>query len=147
MTEVHLGEADILRQFDERRDRFENQGLTLVQCWNEAFPRSTLPFRLVRLGGESNTLLRWRSGARARESAGRRFELIQARDIFATLPEPVRKRVLEIEQQRIAINHEYALAAYAAQQLRRLMSQRNALAQLRRLHHAASRLPNPTQRR
>lgn len=147
MTEVHLGEADILRQFDESRDRFENQGLRLVQCWNEAFPRGALTFRLVRLGGESNTLLRWRSGAGGRQAAGRRFELIQARDIFATLPEPVRNRVLEIEQQRIAINHEYALAAYAGQQLRRLLSQRDALAQLRRLHHVASRPPNPPRRR
>jgi hypothetical protein len=147
MTEVHLGEADILRQLDERRDRFENQGLTLVQCWNEAFPRGALPFRLVRLGGESNTLLRWRSGAGGRQAAGRRLELIQAMDVFAALPEPVRNRVLEIEQQRIAINHEYALAAYAAQQLRRLLSQRNALAQLRRLHHVASRPPNPSRRR
>ncbi|MDT0498604.1 hypothetical protein RM530_14735 [Algiphilus sp. W345] len=67
--------------------------------------------------------------------------------MFATLPEPVRTRLLDFERQRIAINHEYALAAYAAQQLRRLLSQRDALAQLRRLHHVASRPPNPPQRR
>jgi hypothetical protein len=133
-----------LNELERQRDQLEAEGVRLVQRWGAAFPRGTVPFRLVRLAGESNTLLRWRSSGGGREVRGGRFELIDARALFVALQDRVRIRVLEFEQHRIAINHDYAIAAYRVQRLRMLAAQRQALAELRRLHRDTTERGNPS---
>lgn len=147
MTDDRASTRELLHDLEQQRDQCAAEGVALVQRWAAAFPRGALVFRLVRLAGESNTLLRWRSCGGGRQVRGGRFELIDARDSFAALPDRVRVRVLEFEQRRIAINHEYAIAAYRVQRLRMLASQRQALAELRRLHRDASNRGNPPQPR
>lgn len=147
MIDDRASTRELLCELEQRRDQFEAQGVALVQRWAAAFPRGALAFRLVRLAGESNTLLRWRSSGTAHHVRGGRFELIDVRDSFAALPDRVRAGLLEFEQRRIAINHDYAIAAYRVQRLQMLTSQRQALAQLRRLHRDAVDHGNPSQRR
>lgn len=115
----------------QRRDQWAAEGMALVEQWHQAFPHGTIAFRLVRMTGESNTLLRWRSDARVR---GGRVELGDIPEALDALPSSVRRRVWRFEQQRIAINFEYAMAAYRAQRLDRLEAQRAALAALRGRH-------------
>lgn len=123
VTRNHLAQqqADLVRQ-----------GAEMVRAWLQRFPKGTLPFALVRLGGESNTLLRWRcSGAGCRPRGGR-FELERVVDLIAGLPAAVRARILEVEKARIELNYRYAMTTYALARLDNLERHRIALAQLRR---------------
>lgn len=138
-------QGELLHELQQQRDALAAEGLCLVQRWAATFPRGALAFRLVRLSGESNTLLRWRSNGRAAIPRGARFELIDAQDLVASLPQRARELLLDIEQQRIAINHGYAVAAYRARRLEMLLAQRDALARLRQLHghRAPQATPSP----
>lgn len=121
----------------QRQAELVQAGISLVQRWDAAFPRRAMHVRLVRLAGESNTLLRWRCSAAARSVRGGRFELIDEADLLLRLPAAVRQRLLEIERERIELNFEYALIVYQYQRMTVLMQQRSALAELRALHKAA----------
>lgn len=147
MTDDRASTRELLCELEQRRDQLGAEGVALVQRWATAFPRGALAFRLIRLAGESNTLLRWRSSGTAHGVRGGRFELIDARDSFVALPDRVRVRVLDFEQRRITINHDYAIAAYRAQRLQILAAQRQALAELRQLHRDAVDRGNPSQPR
>lgn len=132
-----------LHDLEQRRQGHGTEGMVLVQRWAQAFPRGTIPFRLVRLYGESNTLLRWRSSGKAWPVRGGRFELAAMQGQFLQLPDTVRARVLDFEQSRTRINYDYAITAYLAQRARALSEQRQALAELRRLHRAKLTQGNP----
>jgi hypothetical protein len=51
--------------------------------------------------------------------------------------------VLDFEQSRTRINYDYAIAAYLAQRARALSEQRQAMAELRRLHRIKLTQGNP----
>ena len=108
------------------------RGAGLTREWRQRFPKGSLPFTLMRLGGESNTLLRWRCSATSCRPRGARLELAQVRERITTLPAPVRGRVLQFEQARIELNYEYALVAYNLARLEDLDNHRTVLAGLRR---------------
>lgn len=124
------GSLDTLAQ---RRTDIVHRGADLVLNWRGRFRKGTLPFRLVRLGGESNTLLRWRCAGAGWLPRGGRVELPELQDILVPLPDAVRGRIWEFERRRIEINHEYALVTYAHARLVDLERHRAALAQLRLL--------------
>lgn len=121
-----------LAALTQRRQELAQRGAGLAREWKQRFPKGSLSFTLTRLGGESNTLLRWRcSGGACRPRAGR-LELAQLREGLAALPAPVRVRVLQFEQARIELNYEYALVAYQLARLEDLDKHRVVLAGLRR---------------
>lgn len=124
------GSLDTLAQ---RRTDIARQGADLVLNWRGRFRKGTLPLGLVRLGGESNTLLRWRCTGAGCLPRGGRVELSEMQDLLVPLPDAVRTRILDFERRRIEINHEYALVTYALARLVDLERHRAALAQLRRL--------------
>ena len=124
------GSLDTLAQ---RHTDIAHRGADLVLSWRRRFRKGTLPFRLVRLGGESNTLLRWRCAGAGCLPRGGRVELTELQDILVPLPDAVRGRIWDFERRRIEINHEYALLTYAHARLVDLERHRSALAQLRRL--------------
>ena len=122
----------------QRRADLAHRGAALVSEWRQRFPKGTLPINLVRLGGESNTLLRWRSSGAGHQPRGGRIEVAEAHEIICTLPAPVRARILLFEQNRIALNYEYALVVYAQARLLDLERHRTALARLRRTGNPAA---------
>ncbi len=127
----------LLQRLDElaqRRLTLDQNAQKLLAHWRSSFSASRLPFYLARLTGESLTLLRWRRTASTSGAGGRRFELLDSTD--ATLqeqPHAVRQAIFEIERQRIAINHDYALTAYEHARLIELLRQRRRLAEARKL--------------
>ncbi|MDE0855608.1 MAG: hypothetical protein OSA97_14420 [Nevskia sp.] len=132
-------EVPELREYlAQRRVSLARQGAELVGNWRQRFGKGVLPFSLVRLGGESNTLLRWRCTGAGCNPRGGRFELEQARDVIARLPAAVRARILDIEKARIELNYQYALAIYGLFRLDDLERRRTALAHLRRSEIAAN---------
>lgn len=122
----------------QQRASLARSGAELVNDWRRRFRKGVLPFGLVRLGGESNTLLRWRCTGGGCSPRGGRFELEQAGDLITGLPPAVRARILDVEKARIELNYQYALAAYALARLDDLERHRTALAQLRRSGTAAN---------
>jgi hypothetical protein len=149
MADDRVSLTEALRDWEQRSHKQLAAGVGLVQRWAEAFPASSLPFRLVRLHGESNTLLRWRRCVRKPHQArhGSRFELINDIPAFTALPVSVRSVILDFERRRIQINYEYATAAYRVQRLKALAAQHAALADLRRLHRAALEPETPSSAR
>jgi hypothetical protein len=129
----------LLAELALRRAELAQRGAVLTREWKQRFPKGTLPFTLTRLGGESNTLLRWRCSGNGCRPRGGRIELAQLRDRIAALPPPARARVLQYEQARIELNYEYALVAYAQARLVDLDRRRAVLSGLRR-----SGNPSPT---
>lgn len=103
-----------------------------MRRWAESFPRGTTGFRLARLAGESNTLLRWRKTAGDATAHGRRFELADDADLVVILPATARLRVLEFERCRIQLNYEHALVSYQIQRFTDLQRHHDALARLQR---------------
>lgn len=137
--------APSARETSELREHLAQQhaglarrGAEVVRDWRQRFRKGVLPFGLVRLGGESNTLLRWRCTGAGCQPRGGRFELEQAGDLIAGLPAAVRARILDVEKVRIELNYRYALVAYALARLDDLERHRTALAQLRRSGAAAN---------
>ena len=124
--------ASLAGQLAQHTQALELRGQALVAEWRQRFPKGSLPFTLVRLAGESNTLLRWRCSGAGCMPRGGRFELADQPDWLAGLAPAVRSRILDFERDRVALNYEYALAAYAHARLVQLERQRLALAQLRR---------------
>lgn len=116
----------------QRHRELAQGGAALARDWKRRFPKGSLPFTLAQLGGESNTLLRWRCSGKAFRPRGGRIELVQLREGIAALPAPVRARVLQFEQARIELNYEYALVAYHLARLEDLDRHRAVLAGLRR---------------
>ncbi|MEC9360191.1 MAG: hypothetical protein VX836_20260 [Pseudomonadota bacterium] len=130
-----IHQAGLALQLQELRQTQRDlvqQGLALIRQWNDTFPRGTTSFRLARLSGESNTLLRWRRTSDANRTRGHRFELVDQPTLLDALPEAVRPRVLDFEDRRIRLNYEHAIATYRMQRLQELLRRRDALAQLRR---------------
>lgn len=122
----------LVEQLAQQRQGLEVRGQALVAAWRQRFPKGSLPFALVRLAGESNTLLRWRCSGEGCHPRGGRFELANQPDCVAALAPSVRSRIFEFERDRIALNYEYALAAYGQARLQDLDRHRQALGQLRR---------------
>ena len=148
MADDRVSLTEALRDWEHRADQHLAAGIALVQRWADAFPAASLPFRLARIHGESNTLLRWRSHSRQPGvPRGSRFELIDAASTFNTLPASVRSAVLDFERRRIQINYEYAVAAYRVQRIKALSSQHTALAELRRLHRSIADPETPSSAR
>lgn len=108
------------------------RGQALVVAWRQRFPKGSVPFTLIRLAGESNTLLRWRCSGAGCTPRGGRFELADRPDWLAALAPSVRSRILDFERDRITLNYEYALAVYVHARLLQLERHRLALGQLRR---------------
>ncbi len=134
-AQIQLRQAALAR----RRQELAQGGAALARDWKQRFPKGSLPFTLARLGGESNTLLRWRcSGSKAFRPRGGRIELAQLREGIAALPAPVRARVLQFEQVRIELNYEYALVAYHLARLEDFDRHRAVLAGLRRPANSAA---------
>lgn len=130
--------SELREHLAQQRASLARQGAELVRDWRQRFHKGVLPFSLVRLGGESNTLLRWRcTGAGCRPRGGR-FELEQGGDLIAGLPVAVCGRILDFEKTRIEINYQYALATYGLARLDDLERRRTALAHLRRSGIAAN---------
>ena len=121
-----------LAALTQRRQELAQRGVGLAGEWKQRFPKGSLTFTLTRLGGESNTLLRWRCSGTACRPRGGRLELAQLQEDLAALPAPVRLRVLQFEQARIELNYEYALVAYQLARLEDLDKHRVVLAGLRR---------------
>lgn len=139
MADNRANQTEALRDWEQRRQEQLAAGLTLVQRWVDTFPVRSVRFRLVRLAGESNTLLRWRRCARVQNAPhGSRFELADDPTVLLALPKSVRTVVLDYERRRLAINYDYAIAAYRVQRLRALQTLQAALAELRRLDRETS---------
>jgi hypothetical protein len=132
----------LVGQLAQQVQALEARGQALVAGWRQRFPKASLPLTLVRLAGESNTLLRWRCSGAGYVPRGGRFELADRPEFLAALAPAVRSRILDIEHDRIALNYEYALAAYAHARLLQLESHRLAVAQLRQ--GASGAKPAPT---
>jgi hypothetical protein len=148
MADDRVSLAEAQRDWEHRSNQHLAAGIALVQRWADAFPGGSLPFRLARIHGESNTLLRWRSHSRQQGTArGSRFELIEAASAFNALPASVRTVVLDFERRRIQINYDYAVAAYRVQRIKALSAQHMALAELRRLHRATLAPETPSSAR
>lgn len=148
MADDRVSLAEALRDWEHRADQHLAAGIALVQRWCDAFPNASLPFRLARVHGESNTLLRWRSHSRQQGAVrGARFELIDAASSFDALPASVRTVVLDFERRRIQINYDYAVAAYRVQRIKALSNQHMALAELRRLHRSIAEPKTPSSTR
>jgi hypothetical protein len=116
----------------QRRVELAQRGAQLVRDWRRRFPKGSLPFHLVRLGGESHTLLRWRCTGAGCDPRGGRIELAEQAPVIASMSPAVRDRLLEAEQARITLNYEYAMASYALARLNDLARHREALGRLRR---------------
>lgn len=148
MADDRVSLAEALRDWEQRSQQHLATGIALVQRWADTFQAGSLPFRLARIHGESNTLLRWRSHSRLQGTArGGRFELMDDVHAFQALPASVRTAVLDFERRRIQINYEYATAAYRVQRIKALSSQHAALAELRRLHRSAPERETPSSAR
>jgi hypothetical protein len=145
MADNRTSLTEALRDWEHRAQQQLSAGVALVQRWGNAFPAGSMPFRLARIHGESNTLLRWRSHARSQNAArGSRFELIDSAAVFRDLPEPVQAVVLDFERRRIQINYDYAIAAYRVQRMKAVSAHHTALAELRRLHRQTREQEMPT---
>jgi hypothetical protein len=116
----------------QRKLDLAQRGAQLVRDWCRRFPKGSLPFHLVRLGGESHTLLRWRCTGPGCAPRGGRIELADQAALIVGMGAAVRERLLEAEQARITLNYEYALASYALARLNDLSRHREALGRLRR---------------
>jgi hypothetical protein len=149
MADDRISLSEALRDWEHRAQQQVAAAIALVHRWADAFPPGSLPFRLARVHGESNTLLRWRRCARRPSPAkhGSRFELIDDPVAFDALPASVRAVVLDFERRRIQINYDYAIAAYRVQRIKTLSSQHAALAELRRAHRVALANETPSSAR
>lgn len=128
----------VLDNLARQRQDLAHRGSALLLEWKERFPKGTLPLKLVRMGGESNTLLRWRCSGSAHQPRGGRIELADARMLIEDLSAPVRARILLVEQTRIALNYEYAVVVYAQARLMDVERHRASVSQLRRVGNPAA---------
>jgi hypothetical protein len=121
----------LAREAELKAHLLDLEGRRLAQQWTAAFP-TAMPIRLVRIAGESNTLLRWRCSTSTRAVVGGRFELIDELPLIQSLPESVQHRLLDFESSRIQLNFDYAMTLYQSKRLADYHRHVLALGDLRR---------------